>query len=295
MARDNLPVSVRNSRETRYIASLHVSPYDGNGPRTISAIMKITRLELNSWIIEIAGQTILIDPWLVDPMTFFGSPWLFKATHKPPQNHIPDSLPNVDFILLSQSFDDHCHKPTLEQLDHSIPVVASPAAAKIVRDLGYTQVIPLNAWQKHIGAYGLEIMATPSAPASSGGENGYLLKGGAESLYYEPHIFPASQPIASYVSNLDVAIAPVVGQVFPLIGQVIMGPQEALTMVKNLKPRVVMSTGNGDVHVEGLLIKGVRSVGSFEKFAALLQESGLPTQFLTPKGGETVVLEKATS
>jgi L-ascorbate metabolism protein UlaG (beta-lactamase superfamily) len=257
--------------------------------------MKITRLELNSWIIEIAGQTILIDPWLVDPMTFFGSPWLFKATHKPPQNRIPETLPNVDFILLSQSFDDHCHKPTLEQLDHSIPVVASPAAAKIVRDLGYTQVIPLNTWQKHLGANGLEIMAMPSAPASSGGENGYLLKDGVESLYYEPHIFPAHQPIASYVSHLDVAIAPVVGQVFPLIGQVIMGPQEALTMVQTLQPRVVMSTGNGDVHIEGLLIKGVKSVGSFEKFAALLKESGLPTQFLTPKGGETVVLEKAAS
>lgn len=258
-------------------------------------IMKITRLELNSWIVEIAGQVILIDPWLIDPMTFFASPWLFKATHKPPQTHIPDNLQNVDFILLSQSFDDHCHKPTLERLDHSIPVVASPAAAKIVRDLGYTEVIALNTWQKHLGANGLEIMAMPSAPASSGGENGYLLQDGAESLYYEPHIFPADQPIASHVSDLDVAIAPVVGQVFPFIGQVIMGPQEALTMVNTLQPRVVMSTGNGDVHIEGLLIKGVKSVGSFEKFAALLKESGLPTQFLTPKGGETVLLEKAAS
>lgn len=284
---------MKSQRDAIYRVSPRFS-YDGNGPRTISAIMKITRLELNSWIIEIAGQTILIDPWLVDPMTFFGSPWLFKATHKARQTHTPETLKNVDLILLSQSFDDHCHKPTLKQLDHSIPVVASSAAAKIVRDLGYTQVISLNTWEKYV-VHGLEITAMPSAPASSGGENGYLLKGGAESLYYEPHIFPASQPIASYVSNLDVAIAPVVGQIFPLIGQVIMGPQEALTMVKTLKPRVVMSTGNGDVHIEGLLIKGVRSVGSFEKFAALLKESGLPTQFLTPRGGETVVLEKAAS
>jgi L-ascorbate metabolism protein UlaG (beta-lactamase superfamily) len=257
--------------------------------------MKLTRLELNSWIIEIAGQVILVDPWLVDPMTFFGSPWLFKATHKGPQTYTPKTLPKVDLILLSQSFDDHCHKPTLEQLDHSIPVVASPAAAKIVRDLGYTHVISLTTWQKYGGANGLDITAMPSAPASSGGENGYLLKGGAESLYYEPHIFPANQAIASYISNLDVAIAPVVGQIFPLIGQVIMGPQEALSMVKTLRPRVVLSTGNGNVHIEGLLIKGVRPVGSFEEFAALLKASGLPTKFLTPQGGETVVLEKAAS
>jgi L-ascorbate metabolism protein UlaG (beta-lactamase superfamily) len=257
--------------------------------------MKLTRLELNSWIIEIAGKTVLVDPWLVDPMTFFGSPWLFKATHKGPQTYTPATLPKVDLILLSQSFDDHCHKPTLEQLDHSIPVVASPAAAKIVRQLGYTQVTALTTWQQHKIADGLEITAMPSAPASSGGENGYLLKGGAESLYYEPHIFPADQPIASYVSNLDVAIAPVVGQIFPLIGQVIMGPQEALSMVKTLRPRVVLSTGNGDVNIEGLLIKGVKPVGSFEEFAASLKESGLSTQFLMPKGGETIVLEKAAS
>jgi L-ascorbate metabolism protein UlaG (beta-lactamase superfamily) len=257
--------------------------------------MKLTRLELNSWLIEMAGQTILIDPWLVDPMTFFDAPWLFKATHKGPQRYTPTTLPKVDLILLSQSFDDHCHKPTLAQLDRSIPVVASTAAAKIVRDLGYTQVIPLTTWQKYVLADCLEITAMPSAPATSGGENGYLLKGEDESLYYEPHIYPAHQPIASQVSNLDVAIAPVVGQVFPLVGQVIMGPQEALAMVNALRPRIVMSTGNGDVHIEGLLIKGVKSVGSFEEFSTLLKQSGLSTQFLTPRGGETVNLEKAVS
>ncbi|MBE9018351.1 MBL fold metallo-hydrolase, partial [Chroococcidiopsidales cyanobacterium LEGE 13417] len=47
--------------------------------------MKLTRIDLNSWLLEIAGLRVLIDPWLIDPLVFYGQPWLFSATHlKPP-------------------------------------------------------------------------------------------------------------------------------------------------------------------------------------------------------------------
>jgi len=46
--------------------------------------MKLTRIDLNSWRIQIAGQTILIAPWLVDPLVFYGQPMLFTAYHTTP-------------------------------------------------------------------------------------------------------------------------------------------------------------------------------------------------------------------
>jgi L-ascorbate metabolism protein UlaG (beta-lactamase superfamily) len=91
--------------------------------------MRLTRIDLNSWLFHLAGRTILVDPWLVDPLVFYGQPWLFTASHNTPLAVTPETLPPIDLILLSQGVDDHCHKPTLERLDRAIPVVASPAAA----------------------------------------------------------------------------------------------------------------------------------------------------------------------
>src|SRR6476469_2445707 len=102
--------------------------------------MYLTWLDSNSWLIEMGGQRILLDPWLVGPLMFGNINWLFKGT-RPQERPIPD---RIDLILLSQGLEDHTHPPTLQQLDRNIPVVASPNAAKVVRELGYKQVTTLT-------------------------------------------------------------------------------------------------------------------------------------------------------
>ena len=57
--------------------------------------MKLTRIDLNSWILQIADQTVLIDPWLVDPLVFYGIPWLFTAYHTTPSVYTPATLPET--------------------------------------------------------------------------------------------------------------------------------------------------------------------------------------------------------
>jgi len=94
--------------------------------------MKLTWIDLNSWIFQLAGKTILVDPWLVDPMTIYGQSWLFTAYHNHPLAYTPETLPPIDLIMISQGVDDHCHVPTLEKLDRAIPAIASPTAAKIL-------------------------------------------------------------------------------------------------------------------------------------------------------------------
>lgn len=250
--------------------------------------MKLTHIDLNSWLLHIANQTILIDPWLVDPLVFYGQPWLFTAYHATPPVFTPDSLPHVDLILLSQGLDDHCHKPTLAKLDRNIPVVASPAATPIVKDLGYTHVTNLAPGQRYTVAE-LEIRAVAGTQVQPGEvENCYLLqdKIQGESLYYTPHCFRPSADIGT----VDVAIAPVVGQVVPLLGQVIMGPKEAMQLVKTLQPRIFIPNAMGDIRASGLLPKFLQSVGSLEEFQTQLQTAGVATQLLTPAAGETLEL-----
>ena len=255
--------------------------------------MKLTRIDLNSWIFDLAGLKILVDPWLVDPLVFYGQPWLFTAYHNTPVAFSPATLPPIDLILLSQGLDDHCHRPTLEQLDRTIPVIASATAAKVVKELGYQQVTALSAGQTHEISALLEITAIPGAEIQPGQvENGYVLRDRTDStvLYYEPHLFPIQPSVQAQIGQIDVAIAPVIGQIFPLLGQVIMGPEQALELVKSLKPRYYVPTTLGDIRASGILPMLVKPVGSLEEFRDRLIASGLPTQLLTPSPGETLDL-----
>jgi len=252
--------------------------------------MKLTRIDLNSWIFDLGDIRILVDPWLVDPLVFYGQPWLFTAYHNTPVVFTPDSLPPIDLILLSQGLDDHCHRPTLEKLDRRIPVIASPSAARVVEQLGYERVTSLAAGQQHEIAT-LTITAVPGAEVQPGQvENGYVLRDQVTqiALYYEPHLFPPDSSVQTQIGQIDVAIAPVVGQIFPLLGQVIMGPEQALGLVKSLQPRYFVPTTLGDIQANGILPMLVKPLGSLEEFRDRLLASGLPTQLLTPAPGETL-------
>lgn len=254
--------------------------------------MQLTRIDLNSWIFSIGEKTILVDPWLVDPLVFNGVPWLFKAYHNTPLAFTPDTLPAIDLILLSQGLDDHCHKPTLERLDRSIPVIASPTAAKVVRSLGYQSVTEIAHWQAVEIDKTLQITGIRGAEIQPGQvENGYLLKDmtTGETLYYEPHQAPTAA-LAEKMGQVNVAIAPVIGQIFPLLGQVIMGPEQAMQLVETVKPRYFLPTTMGDIRASGILPMLIKTVGSVEEFRDRLSASGLSTQLVVPEPGAAIEL-----
>lgn len=252
--------------------------------------MKLTRIDLNSWIFHLGDQTILVDPWLVDPLVFYGQPWLFTAYHNTPVAFTPDTLPPIDLLLISQGLDDHCHKPTLERLDRTIPAIASPTAAKVLSSLGYTNITSLANWQQFNYQEKLQITAVPGAEIQPGQEeNGYLLKDltSGETLYYEPHL-PNLEKVKQKIETVDVAIAPVIGQIFPFLGQVIIGPSGAVSLAQALKPRFFLPTTMGDIRATGILPMLVRSIGSIAEFRHLLANSGLTTQLLEPEPGQTL-------
>lgn len=251
--------------------------------------MQLTRIDLNTWLVRLASKTILIDPWLVDPLIFYGQPWLFKASHAVPPIYTPQTLPPLDLILLSQGLDDHCHEPTLSQLDRQVPVVGCPAAARVVQALEYRSVFALTPWQKHqMGELSIEAIPGPQIQGQT--QNGYLLRDleNGTVLYYEPHLCdPHTQARIARQTTIDVLLIPVVGQDFPLLGEVIMGPAKALEMVFALKPRAIVPTSVGDIRAEGLLARVIRPVGSLEEFARGLG-TAYADRFYCPAPGETL-------
>lgn len=250
--------------------------------------MYLTWLDSNSWLIEMAGQRILLDPWLVGPLVFGHLPWLFKAERLVPRP-IPD---HIDLILLSQGLEDHAHPPTLQQLDRLIPVLASPNAARVVASLGYSQVTTLSPGEAYTLNHKLRIQATPGSPIGPQlRENGYLLMDleADQSLYYEPHGYHAASVQA--FAPVDVVITPLMDLKL-LLAPFIKGGKTALELVQWLQPQFILPTAaGGDVTFTGLLNSLIQVTSDHQDFRQLLLDHQLSTQVIEPTPGDRLSID----
>jgi L-ascorbate metabolism protein UlaG (beta-lactamase superfamily) len=248
--------------------------------------MQLTWLDNNSWLIKMSDKTILLDPWLVGDLSFGNMLWLFQGT-KTVDRPLPT---NIDLILLSQGLPDHAHPPTLAVLDRSIPVVCSPNAAQLVQKLGYQQVTSLAHDESYRFA-DIEIKAVPgSVVGPTTIENGYILRSGDSSLYYEPH--GNHSPILANEAAIDVVITPLINLKLPLVGAVLKGQATALELCKLLKPQFILPTAaGGDVKFEGLLMSILQAEGTVAEFQNLLTTTSLATKAIDPQPWQTLSLE----
>lgn len=249
-------------------------------------MLALTYLDTNSWLIEWAGQRLLLDPWFVGPLTFGDAAWLFKAERLTPRE-FPDA---IDCILLSQGLPDHTHVPTLEKCDRATPIIASPSAAKIATDLGFTAVTLLEHGKNTEITPDLVISAVPGSPVGPNTlENGYVLEHRSEQskLYYEPHGYHAKD-LAEF-APLDVVITPLIDLKLPLVGTVIGGQARSLDLAKQVHPQVMLPTAaGGDVAVTGLLAKLLKAEGSIESFRTSLAQENLTATVIEPQPWQRV-------
>lgn len=249
--------------------------------------MYLTWLDSNSWLIELGeGEKtvrILMDPWLVGDLMFGTAKWFFRGFRKADRD-IPE---NIDLILLSQGLNDHAHPATLKALDKSIPVLGSPAAAKVAQSLGFTQVTEL----KHDRVFTLDgkvkIQALEGSPVGPGPkENAYLIKDLAQgtTLYYEPHGYHS--PALKKLGAIDVVLTPMIDLKLPIVGAFIKGTASALELAQWVKPQVMLPTAaGGDIDFEGILIKVLKADGGPAQLQEQLQAKGLKTRVLEPVPG----------
>lgn len=246
--------------------------------------MHLTWLDSNSWLIEIGGKKLLLDPWLVGPLVFGNLPWLFKGERRTPRA-IPE---NIDLIVLSQGLEDHAHPQTLKQLDKNIPVVASPTAAKVVEGLGYSQIVILDHNETYSFDNSIQIRAVPgSLVGPTLVENGYIFQDlkTDNTMYYEPH-GNHSEKIKEF-APIDVIITPIINLNLPLVGPIIKGNESALQVAQWLKPQVMLPTAaGGDIDFQGLLISLLKAEGSVAETQLQLTKNNLETKVIEAQPGE---------
>lgn len=80
-------------------------------------MIELQRLNMDtSWWISWGGTSFIVDPWLIGSEIDGGS-WFNEQWHITKPVAIQD-IPPYDFILITQSYNDHCHKATIEALEN---------------------------------------------------------------------------------------------------------------------------------------------------------------------------------
>ncbi|CAN1137815.1 hypothetical protein LINPERPRIM_LOCUS23099 [Linum perenne] len=140
------PIFISPLRRTAHRPSAVVSEQSAVGSSSPDANMfKLTYLEGNSWLWEVDGLKILVDPILVGNLDF-GIPWLYDAAKKFLKTFQLSDLPEVDCLLITQSLDDHCHLKTLKPFSEMYPnirVIATPNAKPLLDPL-FTNIVSGN-------------------------------------------------------------------------------------------------------------------------------------------------------
>jgi len=262
--------------------------------------MKLTWFDANTWLIEAAGKRILVDPWLVDDLTFGNLPWLVRGIKTDP----PPIPTNIDLILLSQGLADHAHPPTLKQLDKSIPVMASPDGADIAKSLGFEQVTTLDHGDSVALPDGTVSVQTfiGAIVGMNKKENAYVLTFEPDStdtdrtrLYYEPHGYPDAEHLKD-LGSVDVVITPMADITLMGIAPVVRGGVAAPQLAELLHPQVMLPTAEaGKVTYDGLVAGAIKTDGGADRMRSQLAAKGFKTEVIQPVSGETVeiALKKA--
>ncbi|CAL2232219.1 unnamed protein product [Prunus armeniaca] len=202
---------------------------------------KLTYLEGNSWLWDVGGLKILVDPILVGNLDF-GIPWLYDAAKKFLKNFQLSDLPEVDCLLITQSLDDHCHLKTLKPLSEkylNLRVIATPNAQTLLDPL-FSNVTYMEPGQSSViearSGSTVKVQATAGpvlGPPWQRPENGYLVSSpqGKFTLYYEPHCVYNKSSVEK--ERADIVITPVIKQLLPKF-TLVSGQEDAVELAKLL-------------------------------------------------------------
>ncbi|KAK7275216.1 hypothetical protein RIF29_16325 [Crotalaria pallida] len=258
-------------------------------------VFKLTYLEGNSWVWNVGGANILVDPILVGNLDF-GIPWLYDAAKKFLKKFQLSDLPEIDCVLITQSLDDHCHLKTLKPFSQKFPnirVIATPNAKTLLDPL-FRNVTYLEPGQSSDieTNYGSKVTVKATAgpvlgPPWQRPENGYLVRSpqGQLSLYYEPHCVYNQNFIEKEAA--DIVITPVIKQLLPSF-TLVSGQEDAVRLAKLLKAKFIVPMKNGDLDSKGLLASIIQSEGTIGSFKELLSKELPDAKVVEPTPGVPV-------
>ncbi len=198
--------------------------------------MAITWIGHASFLLEVGGQNILIDPnW---------ARWLKVIKRiKEPGLHLHD-LPNIDLVLVTHAHFDHLDRRTLRQVAADQPIMVPFGVGNLVHDLGFNIVHELDWWQSERHG-SLEITLTPChhwgarmLHDSHRGFGGFHIKWGGRSLLHggDTAWFDGFDEIGARC-HPEIALLPIGAYDPPSGREVHMTPEQAIEAFVRLQAR----------------------------------------------------------
>lgn len=121
--------------------------HTGIGYQTLMAKGTFTFIGNATFLITYGNVTILTDPNFLHrgEHAYLGHGLISKRLQDPALT--VDQLPRLDAIVLSHLHGDHWDRRAQKDLDHALPVITTPHAAKRLRRRGFESAIELTTWQ----------------------------------------------------------------------------------------------------------------------------------------------------
>lgn len=219
--------------------------------------MKLQRLNLDSsWHITIGGTSFVMDPWLigseVDGFKWLNEQWHIKEPVK------PDDLPSYDFIVITQSYEDHCHLATLKALDPAKPIVATKKAFKRIRSrLRKRQVHLIPEGEGELEWEGVTFKGFRPKRLLDPIYYAVSIQKKSESIFYAPHGFTLSQKQLDRLGSDDIKLLITTFTDFRLPeilgGHVNPGIENAMLLHRQVRPEHVINTHDEQKKMKGLV------------------------------------------
>jgi L-ascorbate metabolism protein UlaG (beta-lactamase superfamily) len=179
-----------------------IPPARDTGFHPSDAVLGVTRVVHGSFVLELAGTRLGVDPW-------FHSGVLTRQ--REPLGLTPASLPQLAAVLVTADTPDHFDARALRDLAPRVPrAIAPPELRERMLGLGFQEVTGLAWWQPTT----LDDLTITAVPTAAGGANGYVVASGDARLYLAgpTTAFPGLVDIAVAFPQLDVAILPIGGR-----------------------------------------------------------------------------------
>ncbi len=120
-------------------------------------------------LIRYAGFTILTDPNFLHAGDHVHIGYGLQSKRLTnPAMELRD-LPQLDFVILSHMHEDHFDRVVQAELDHTVPIVTTPDAARDLTQLQFEQTYPLDTWQTLTYRKGNLRARVTAMPARHGG------------------------------------------------------------------------------------------------------------------------------
>jgi L-ascorbate metabolism protein UlaG (beta-lactamase superfamily) len=185
-------------------------------------------------LMDFSGVRVLTDPTLKRRVAH-----LRRRTPIP-----PDSVTDVDMVLISHIHMDHLHLPSLTRVERQVPVVVPRGAGELVAAKGFADVTEVSPGDRLVVA-GLDIEVVPAAHVSGRGPHtslsaeplGYVAGDGRVRVYFagDTDLFEGMADLGA----LEAAFLPIWGW-GPTLGEGHLDPERAVEATRLIEPRFVI-------------------------------------------------------